>query len=115
MSASSGAGVAGRGETPLAVDARHPAFEGHFPGRPILPGVVLLAEAMAVLESLAARPPEGWTLASVKFPSSALPGEPLVMAHERLASGAVRWEIRAAGRVVAAGLAAPRDPGPRPP
>ena len=115
MSTPGGAGGAARGETPLAVDARHPAFEGHFPGRPILPGVVLLAEAMAVLESLAARPPEGWTLASVKFPSPAAPGEALVMAHERLASGAVRWEIRADGRVVAAGTAAPRDPGPKAP
>ena len=113
MSTSAGSGGARRGETPLAVGARHPAFEGHFPGRPILPGVVLLAEAMAVLESLAARPPEGWTLASVKFPSPAAPGEPLLLAHERQDSGAVRWEIRAAGRIVAAGLAAPRDPGPR--
>lgn len=106
---------AARGETPLAVDARHPAFEGHFPGRPVLPGVVLLSEAMAVLESLSARPPEAWTLASVKFPGSALPGEPLVMAHERQDSGAVRWEIRAAGRVVATGTATPREPGPRAP
>jgi hypothetical protein len=29
------------------------------------------------------------------------------MTHERLASGAVRWEIRAAGRMVASGVAAP--------
>ncbi len=115
MSGPTGAAGAARGETPLAVDARHPAFEGHFPGRPVLPGVVLLSEAMAVLESLTARPPEGWTLASVKFPSSALPGEPLVMAHERLGTGAVRWEIRAAGRVVAMGTATPREPGPRAP
>ena len=32
----------------LRIDASHPAFDGHFPGRPILPGVSLLAE---VLES----------------------------------------------------------------
>lgn len=115
MSGTTGAAFAARGETPLEVGARHPAFEGHFPGRPVLPGVVLLSEAMAVLESLSARPPEGWTLASVKFPGSALPGEPLVMAHERLGTGAVRWEIRAAGRVVAMGTATPRDPGSRVP
>jgi len=102
---------ADRGETPLAIDARHPAFEGHFPGRPILPGVVLLGEAMAVLESLERRPPEQWTLASAKFVSPVKPGEALMMSHERLSTGAVRWEIRAAGRVVATGLAAPRTPG----
>lgn len=103
---------AGRRETPLAIDARHPAFEGHFPGQPILPGVVLLAEVMAVLESTERRPPEQWTLASAKFLSPAKPGEALVMNHERLPTGTVRWEIRAAGRVVATGLAAPCTPGP---
>lgn len=97
-----------RGETPLEIDARHPAFEGHFPGEPILPGVVLLAEVMAALHTLDGRAPDEWTLASAKFLSPARPGEALAMTHERLATGAVRWEIRAADRVVASGLAAPR-------
>jgi 3-hydroxymyristoyl/3-hydroxydecanoyl-(acyl carrier protein) dehydratase len=97
-----------RGETPLDIDARHPAFEGHFPGRPILPGVVLLSEAMAVLATLESRPPQQWLLASAKFLSPAQPGEPLTMTHERLASGAVRWQIRAGDRLVASGLATPR-------
>lgn len=104
--------TAARGETPLDIDARHPAFDGHFPGEPILPGVVLLAEAMAVLEALERRPPQQWMLASAKFPSPAKPGEALVMTHERLATGAVRWEIRAADRVVASGVAAPRRATP---
>lgn len=106
---------AARGETPLAIDARHPAFDGHFPGHPILPGVVLLGEVMAVLEALHGRPPEQWILASAKFLAPAGPGEALVMMHETLATGAVRWEILATGRKVASGLAAPRAPGPAAP
>lgn len=35
------------------IPAGHPAFAGHFPGRPLLPGVLLLAE---VMEALAAHP-----------------------------------------------------------
>lgn len=97
-----------RGETRLDIDARHPAFEGHFPGQPILPGVVLLSEALAVIEALESRPAQHWMIASAKFLSPARPGEPLVMTHERLASGAVRWEIRAADRAVASGLVSPR-------
>jgi len=58
-------------ERTLQVAADHPAFDGHFPGRPMLPGVALLAE---VLESVLADPPPALApsgaplhLAQVKF------------------------------------------------
>ncbi|WP_418319440.1 3-hydroxyacyl-ACP dehydratase [Piscinibacter sakaiensis] len=34
------------------IAADHPAFDGHFPGRPILPGVLLLAEVLEAAQSL---------------------------------------------------------------
>ena len=30
----------------IEIGADHPAFDGHFPGRPILPGVALLAAVL---------------------------------------------------------------------
>lgn len=57
----------------LNIPADHPAFEGHFPTRPIVPGVVLLALAQQALE---ARFGENFAgLASAKFLRPLGPGE----------------------------------------
>ena len=97
-----------RAETPLVVPRDHPSYAGHFPGRPILPGVVLLAEALAAIESSTARPLQQWRLASAKFLAAVAPGTPLGLVHETLASGAVRFEIRSPDALVASGVLAPR-------
>ncbi len=34
----------------LCIDAAHPSLPGHFPGRPVVPGVVLLDRVAAALE-----------------------------------------------------------------
>ena len=56
-----------------------PVFRGHFPGDPIVPGV-LLVEALAQMSGIAASVPDGpgfllSGIRTMKFPSSALPGE----------------------------------------
>lgn len=89
-------------ESALPVAADHPAFAGHFPGHPILPGVVLLAEVMA---AVAAVPGERWGIASAKFLSPVAPGTALTLVREE-ARGDVRFEVRAGDRVVATGVLA---------
>ena len=96
-------------ETPLRVPRDHPAFEGHFPGHPILPGVVLLAQVLATIEATTGRQPMEWTLSSAKFLEPVAPGTPLTLAHDAQASGATRFEIRSPGGVVASGALAPRE------
>lgn len=91
---------------PLSVPPEHPAFEGHFPGAPILPGVVLLDEAIRAIES-AGDGARLWRIVSVKFLRGVGPGTPLVLEHEPLASGAVRFTVSSGGRPVAAGMLAP--------
>lgn len=94
-------------ESALPVAADHPAYAGHFPGHPILPGVVLLAEAMAAIAQATGRGPERWTLANVKFVAPVAPGTALALRHETV-DGAVRFEVRAGERLVASGALAPR-------
>jgi len=101
--------MSGGVEIALEVAQDHPAFAGHFPGHPILPGVVLLAEALAAIEAATGMGAPQWTVASCKFVSPVSPGTALTLAHERLAGGGVRFEIRGAQGVVASGTLAPRD------
>ncbi|MCO5976032.1 3-hydroxyacyl-ACP dehydratase [Ideonella oryzae] len=63
----------------LHIPADHPAFEGHFPSRPIVPGVVLLALTQQALEAQLGQPMTG--LASAKFLRPLAPGEAVLLAH----------------------------------
>ena len=94
-------------ESALHVAADHPAYAGHFPGRPILPGVVVLAEALDAIARATGRPAEAWQLASVKFLQPVGPGTALVLAHSASGTG-LRFEVRAGERVIASGQLVPR-------
>jgi 3-hydroxymyristoyl/3-hydroxydecanoyl-(acyl carrier protein) dehydratase len=86
----------------LPVAADHPAYAGHFPGRPILPGVVLLD---AALHALAARQGIAGSaqLKSAKFHSPVQPGEALILHATEMPAGGFRFEIRCGDRSVASG------------
>lgn len=85
---------------PLPVEHDHPAYAGHFPGRPILPGVVLLDRAQRALEQACGLRITGLALA--KFLSPVQPGDPLELDYEAGAAG-LRFEIRCGTRRVASG------------
>lgn len=85
------------------VPADHPAFAGHFPGRPIVPGVLLVDRAILIASGFLNRPAARLRLGSAKFLSPVGPGEALHFSFRPTASGALEFGIRAAGREVAAG------------
>ncbi|GAB3101974.1 hypothetical protein [Lysobacter terrae] len=83
----------------------HPSLPGHFPGRPLVPGVVVLEHVLAAIEA-AHGPLRPLRLPQVKFQQPLLPGE-----HARIEveGAAPRWRFRvlrgdatiASGEVVA--------------
>ena len=88
------------------VPVDHPAFAGHFPGRPIVPGVVLLDRMLGFIAVAPGRDSAGWSIANAKFLSPVGPGETLSFTWQPRPSGAVEFFIASAGRPVASGLLA---------
>ena len=63
----------------FCIPADHPSLPGHFPGRPVVPGVVLLDAAFALI--LAQRPGRMVTgVHSVKFTQPVRPGQRVAVA-----------------------------------
>jgi 3-hydroxymyristoyl/3-hydroxydecanoyl-(acyl carrier protein) dehydratase len=96
-------------ESALQVAADHPAYAGHFPGRPLLPGVALLAEVMRAVARSTGRGAERWTLVAAKFLQPVTPGLALTLVQSATPDGAIRFEVRAAAGVVASGTLSPRE------
>lgn len=92
-----------------AVPPDHPAFAGHFPGRPIVPGVVLLDHALLLAARLPGRScGGGWQVAQAKFFVPVGPSETLRFVLQTTPRGAIAFSvIGEAGREVAAGTLVP--------
>jgi len=96
--------------TTFTLSAEHPAFDGHFPGAPILPGVLLLDEAVHAIEQHGALAPGRWRIGTAKFVKPVLPGETLTLEHETLANGSIRFGVLRSGERVAHGILLPAPP-----
>jgi len=75
----------------FVVPLDHPSLPGHFPGRPVVPGVMLLDQVIAAIEARhgALALPLRWP--QVKFVQPLLPGEE---ARVELDGDTPRWRFR---------------------
>jgi 3-hydroxyacyl-[acyl-carrier-protein] dehydratase len=84
----------------FVVPADHPSLPGHFPGRPIVPGVVLLDHVLALVAGprsvIAALP-------STKFIAAVAPGEMIEVTADPPRAGRIGFVATRAGRIVLRG------------
>jgi 3-hydroxyacyl-[acyl-carrier-protein] dehydratase len=89
------------------VPAAHPAFPGHFPGRPIVPGVVLLDQAILFAEKLSGKEAVHWQVGNAKFLSPVGPAETLVFSLQTTPRGSIAFTVKSGDRDVASGSLTP--------
>jgi predicted hotdog family 3-hydroxylacyl-ACP dehydratase len=97
---------------PLVVPASGPLYEGHFPGRPILPGVGLLDLALRALAAAGASPGLR-EIPALRLRQLVAPGERLELEVKAFEPGGrARVEVRRAAEVVANGVVVFGEPSP---
>jgi 3-hydroxymyristoyl/3-hydroxydecanoyl-(acyl carrier protein) dehydratase len=74
----------------FSIPIDHPSLPGHFPGRPVVPGVVILEQVLDAIEA-GHGPLSALRLPQVKFVRPLLPGE---CAEVEVTGEAPRWRFR---------------------
>lgn len=85
--------------------ANHPCGAGHFPGNPIIPGALLLDEALARIAADLSIHDAVWHVKSAKFPQPARPGDVVLASYTLSPGGEIRFECAVSGYKVLSGIA----------
>lgn len=88
----------------ITIAADHPAYDGHFPNFPVLPGAVLLDEVLSAIADERGGKLNVWQIASAKFLGTVRPGDALRVEFDAQAAGAISFSVLAAGRKVVSGV-----------
>lgn len=84
-----------------AIEAGHPALAGHFPGDPIVPGVLLLARVARAAAQLAPAPLAAIPVA--KFHAPLRPGERFEIELEHEGGASIDFRVRRGEVLIASG------------
>lgn len=90
-------------ERVISISPDHPALPGHFPGHPVVPGVLVMEEVIETLREHCGRDLIVTGLPAVKLSSPLLPGEQLLIEIAQEDAENVDFTCRVGRRIVAAG------------
>ncbi len=90
-------------ERALSIGHDHPSLAGHFPGYPVVPGVVLLNEVIDTLRRGSAAPLVVTGLPVVKFSSPLRPGEIMTIRVDEEKAGRATFSCHVDARLIASG------------
>lgn len=94
----------------LLFSADHPTGDGHFPGNPIIPGALLLAEVLRCIEQAQGLRFVSCNVKSAKFQHPARPGDRVEIEYAYSTQGAIDFQCAVAGtRVLSGAISATLD------
>lgn len=85
-------------DTRIIVPADHPSLPGHFPGRPIVPGVVLLDAVLDAVRSACDSSLRLESIVSAKFLQAVAPDTPVDVQVRFASETPGRWKARFVAR-----------------
>lgn len=90
-------------ERSVTIAPDHPSLAGHFPGHPVVPGVLVMDEVIETLREHCGRDLIVTGLPSVKLSTPLLPGERLLIDIAQEETEIAAFTCRVGQRIVAAG------------
>ncbi len=90
-------------ERTISISHDHPSLAGHFPGHPVVPGVVLLDEVLSLVREASGGVQLVMGLPLVKFSSPLRPGEAVTIRVDLEGAAEAAFSCRVETRLVASG------------
>jgi len=95
-------GLAGAIDVQFTIPADHPSLPGHFPGNPVVPGVLVLDRVLDAVQVASGVPVGALRLPQVKFMQPLLPAQPATVSVDGV-SPKWRFRVHHGERMIASG------------